>query len=383
MKGKKVLFIISGLDCGGINRALENLLRIWKPECKVDILAFDNTGQYKRGFENSSLINAPLWLNYQIRHLKYQKGIDKSICAFVKICNRLTRNLFYKKAKERFQKRLSNYGYDTVIAFSEGLPTAFASGIKVPNKIAWIHCDYQSYLSFCPGNRENEKQSYDMYDHIVCVSNFTRESFSKIFPEFRNKSEYIYNVLDIGSMKDKAQEFDVEEFQKGKFNIVTVGRIDPVKCPSRIPAIAAGIKGVNYNWYIIGPVIWQSEYELLMAEIKRFGLEDKVHLLGPKENPYPYIQQADLLVSTSVSEACPYVINEAKVLGTPVVCCDFGSAKEFITEGKDGFYVPVEKVSEVINTLCNDRHLYDSIKNNIGSFEYDNSAIVNKIIKLL
>ena len=43
-----------------------------------------------------------------------------------------------------------------------------------------------------------------------------------------------------------------------------------------------------------------------------------------------------MVVSTSVSEACPNVINEAKILHTPIVATNFGSVYEFIEDGVNG-----------------------------------------------
>lgn len=383
MNHKRVLFVVSGLNCGGVNRALDNLLRIWDGEACVRVMAFDSTGQFAQGFHNSTLVKASKLLDFLIRNLKNQRGFRKLICASVKFFNKITHNYLYIKSMKRLQQKISVDGYDAVIAFSEGLPTSFVANVKNHNKIAWIHCDYKSYLSFCPDNLERERKIYSKFNHIVCVSDYTRSSFVDVFPEFESRTEYIYNVLDTEGMKKDAAEFEVKEYDKSNFNIVTVGRIDPVKCPSRIPMIASNLKTKNFNWYIVGPIIWQSEYEKLVCEIKKYGLSDRIHLLGEKSNPYPYIMNADVLVNTSVSEACPYVINEAKILGTPVVCCDFGSAKEFIANGENGFSVPVAKVADYINKLHDDHSLYATVKENLLHFDYDNEAIITKFTKLL
>lgn len=380
---KRVLFVVSRLNCGGINRALDNLLRIWDSDISVSVLAFDSTGQFAQGFHNSTIVKAPKLLDFLIRNLKNQRGFWKLICASVKFFNKITHNYLYIKSMERLQQKISVDGYDAVIAFSEGLPTSFVADVENANKIAWIHCDYKSYQTFCPNNLEEERKIYSKFNHIVCVSDYTRQSFTEVFPELESKTYYIYNILDIDGMRVKAKDFTVDEYNPDYFNIVTVGRIDPVKFQSRIPAIASKLRFTDYNWYIIGPVMWQSEYDKLIKEIKRYGLLDKIHILGMKSNPYPYIMNADLLVNTSVSEACPYVINEAKILGTPVVCCDFGSAKEFISNGKDGYSVSFEDVAEHINKLHDDHSLYATIKENLLHFDYDNEAIIKKITKLL
>ena len=44
-----------------------------------------------------------------------------------------------------------------------------------------------------------------------------------------------------------------------------------------------------------------------------------VQLLGFKENPYPYIKEADLFVCASIHESYCLVVAESLVVGTPVV----------------------------------------------------------------
>lgn len=383
MKHDKILFVVSNLGCGGINRSLENLLSIWQNDFDVDVLALDSTGQYHDGFANSSVVRSAFFIDLQVRRLADQRGMIKLLCGFTKTINRITCNFFYLRSIEKLQRRLSHAGYKAAVAFSEGLPTSFVSGLDIGNRIAWIHCDFKSYLSFSPLAKDLEDRKYSGFNHIVCVSDYTRKSFVDVYPHYSEKTCYIYNVLDTEMMKQRSVEFDVKEYDKRKFNIVTVGRIDPVKCPSRIPAIASKITSGDYEWFIIGPTIWQSEYDKLIGEIDKYHLSDRIHLMGPKDNPYPYISQADLLVNTSVSEACPYVINEAKVLGTPVVCTDFGSAREFIENGRNGYSMPVEQVGQCIDRLIADKTKYSEIADNLSKFEYDNAAIIRKFCNLL
>ena len=84
-----------------------------------------------------------------------------------------------------------------------------------------------------------------------------------------------------------------------------------------------------------------------------------------------------------MSEACPYVINEAKILGTPVVCADFGSAKEFIENSVNGFYVPIETMASVIIRLAQNDSNLNLMRDNLWGFKYDNARIMNQIDALI
>jgi glycosyltransferase involved in cell wall biosynthesis len=380
---KQVLFVITNLGCGGINRALENLIYFIKDDINVSIMSFVPHGQYEDRFGNIRVFNAGFLLDVLTRNLSSQKGLTKIFTAAIKFSNRLSKGLLKNYLYNRTIKRVSKTNYDTVIAFSEGLPTGFVAHLSSDNKIAWIHCDYKSYLNVFRGTLKHEQETYSYYNKIVCVSDFTKQSFEDAMPECIGKVMSIPNVLDTESMKRQSVEF-IPDFM-GTFNIVTVGRIDHIKHQSVIPAVLAQIIKVypDSHWYVVGPNAEQAEYDKLMTEIKNNGLNDNIHLLGQQDNPYPYIKNANLLVTTSLSEACPYVINEAKVLGTPVICTNFGSAKQFVTNGKDGYSVSIENMSKTILKLMSDSSIYNKIKDNLAKFEYDNNEIINLFKNLI
>jgi len=105
--------------------------------------------------------------------------------------------------------------------------------------------------------------------------------------------------------------------------------------------------------------------------------------LGEKDNPYPYIKQSKLLVCTSVSEACPLVINEARILHVPVVTTDFGSAPEFINSGFDGMIASLDNLKNAIEEMIKNRAFYQQIQSNISSFRYSNERIIDEISAVL
>ena len=105
--------------------------------------------------------------------------------------------------------------------------------------------------------------------------------------------------------------------------------------------------------------------------------------MGIKTNPHYYIKNADLLVSLSISEACPRVINEAKILHVPVVCTDFDTAKEYIDNMENGIISPIEDIKYSILEILQNGELNNKIKGNISKFNFDNNDIMNKINSIL
>jgi glycosyltransferase involved in cell wall biosynthesis len=381
---KSILFVVSNLRTGGILRSLQNFLNCYDSTLlNVDVFALVHEGVYKGELHNCNLLQCNRSLNVSLAPIENQHGWAKIECLVFKMINKITKGRFRQRAFNRVANDLiKEKKYDAVIAFSEGVPTDFVSKMQHINKIGWIHCDYASYLRL--NHNRLEKAIYDSLNSVVCVSDYTRNTFLHVFPEMAEKTFYIYNILDDKMMRDMSLQPIEEKLDKDMFTIVSVGRIDPVKRLSAIPEIARKIvdNGCKIHWYIVGPRGANDEYKQLIENIQKHDAGEFVFLLGEKSNPYPYIAQANLLVNTSISEACPYVINEAKILHTPIVCSDFGSAKEFIDFGVNGYYVPIEKMADTIVSLYNDRARLSILRENLLQFEYDNETILKQIYSL-
>ena len=164
--------------------------------------------------------------------------------------------------------------------------------------------------------------------------------------------------------------------------IVSVGRLDPVKRFNHIALIAAQLnkRGLQFRWYIIGD---GAERNAIDKSIKDNHVENVVIMLGAKTNPHHYIRHADLYVCLSESEACPRVVNEAKILGTPTISTVFPTIYEYIEDGKTGMITPLSGVPDAIMRLFTDSSLYQQIKTNISQFEFDNTELLEQIQEIL
>lgn len=381
---KRVLFVVTYLDTGGITKALQNFLLVSNShEYIIDVFALSHQGVFSKSLINCNLLPRNIFIHSLISRYHLLSYQDKILSSILKILNKLLRGklriYFFKHVANRLQNKNK---YDTVVGFSEGVPTEFISNMVVPNKIAWIHCDYANYYS---KEYKDELPVYQKMSNIVCVSEFTMKSFLSIYPQLKDKTTFVHNIVDSKSIFSLIKELPSIHFDTQFINLVSVGRIDPVKRFSSIPAIARKLLdcGHKVRWYIVGPASLKTEYDALLENIKQYNVRDSVFLLGEQKNPYPYIANADIFVSTSLSEACPYVVNEAKILHKPIVCTNFGSVYEFISNGKDGYISTLENLANTIDYLLSNPLVFDKLKSEISSFNYDNAKILSKIEKLL
>lgn len=382
---RRILFVVTYFDCGGINRSLQNLLnRIDVNRYDVDVFGMVPDGMFTSLYRNYHVLPRHMFLSALMARFAQQRGSMRLLTMIVKVLDKATNGLIGNLIKQDAAKRLRKRKYDTVVAFSEGAPTAFVSLMNHPNSVAWIHCDYASYRQIL--DNIDERGLYSSYKQIVCVAEYPRQSFISCYPELASRTFTIYNILDDGMMKTMAKAEVGESMSQDRFNIVTIGRLDPVKRLSIIPEIAKKLveRGCDFRWYVIGPKGGNlEEYEKLVKGISEHGLSEVVIYLGEQNNPYAYISRSDLLVNTSVSEACPYVINEAKILHTPVVCTDFGSATEFIDNGVNGFICPIDKMVDTIKRYIWDKDLQGKIKDNLSEFQYDNDILLKQVYQII
>lgn len=151
-----------------------------------------------------------------------------------------------------------------------------------------------------------------------------------------------------------------------------------------IPDICKRIRAFGHNiyWYLIG---YGGDEALIKQKIAEAGMQDYVILLGKQENPYPYIQACDLYIQPSRYEGKSVTVREAQTLGKPVIITNYPTAASQITDGVDGFIVPLENeaCAEGIATLLKDNDKIESLKHNLQSLDFSNKSFINNLYQLI
>ncbi|MCK9482162.1 MAG: glycosyltransferase [Bacteroidia bacterium] len=384
----KVLIVIPSFSNGGTITSLKNLVsQLDISKYKIDVFAITNSGPNREYIAKYTNVLGPSLNDEKIKptiKVSLKRSIYKSVKSIKKGLEKIgidVSPIIFKILVNKLEK----FNYNLVIGFQEGQVTRFVSYFKSIRKVAWVRCDYSNMLRI--SGIKPQHILYSKIDKIVCVSEYTKAVFVNLLPETRNKTIALHNLISYNSIIKKSEEtkeLDPRFFFNG-FKIVSLGRIDPVKRFSLIPEIVSKLKkrGLSFRWYILGGGE-TIEKQLLINNIKINNVEKELILLGEKTNPYPYIRESHLLVSTSLSEACPNVINEAKILGTPIVVADFGSVYEFIDDNVNGIVSPIETIADKVEIMITDKELYCLIKTNISNFRYNNDRILdvwyNKIL---
>ncbi len=229
--------------------------------------------------------------------------------------------------------------YDVECAYLECGATKIMAGSTNKNakKAAWVHCDLKMKMADPEGFVRKSARWYDKFDRIVCVSENVRQSFDALFgcPE---KTIVIHNTVDDDAIRQKAEAILPEMPEKRRLTAVTLGRLTPEKAYDRLLRVHKKLigMGVPYDLWILGEGEERAKLEAFIAEN---GLADSVKLLGFRDNPYPYMKAADLLVCSSRFEGFSTFITEGMILGKPVITTDCSGMREILGDSAHGMIV--------------------------------------------
>lgn len=326
---KKILFVVESLAGGGAEKVLITLIKyLDKSKYDVTILTVVNTGIYLKEVSQYCKVK------YMLPDYAQIKG------NVAKIKYKLDYKWIYSQPTEKVYQKYISEKYDVEVAFVEGFATKLvaASSNGESSKICWLHIDMQKnpYADNYYSSIDEERETYMKYNHIVGVSESVKRAFEKKF-SLPNSVEVIYNPIDINEIEAKAAKGTIEK--PNRLCIISIGRLEKQKGYDRlINALAALEKQkFDYTLWILGEGSEKSVLEQQIAEAK---LCDKIFLLGFKENPYCWLNAADVFVCSSRAEGYSLVIAEAMILGKPVLSVDCAGPNELLNFGEYGKLVP-------------------------------------------
>ena len=290
---KKVLFVIESLSGGGAEKVLTTIVKnIDKTKFDITVLTIVKTGIYVEEIEKKCTLISMLpeyeKLTNPIAKMKYKVDYKK----------------IYKEDCAKIYKKYVKNVYDVEIAFVEGFATKLvaSSWNRNSKKIAWVHVDLirRAYADEYFLNDKEHKACYKKYDKVICVSK---------------------SVLDVYKQKFDLENGMVCYNQKGF---------------DRLIKILGKLRLKNYVVDIYGTGTMKDELDDM---IRKYGLEEYVHLKGFHKNIYEAMSNYHLLISPSRAEGFSLVVAEAMCMGIPVLSTDCAGPNELTDYGKYGILV--------------------------------------------
>jgi glycosyltransferase involved in cell wall biosynthesis len=122
--------------------------------------------------------------------------------------------------------------------------------------------------------------------------------------------------------------------------VVCMGQIFPLKGQRSLIEAAALVRQVvpDVEFLFYGSASDDAYFRECELSVATHGLEDHVSFKGLTNEPWAVMRRADLVASSSTSEAFPYAIVEAMLTGSAIAATDVGGVREAL--GATGLLVP-------------------------------------------
>lgn len=398
MKEKKSILIFShAMELGGAEKALLGLLEMLDPELvDVDLFLMRHEGELMDLIpsyvhllpeisaytvlgrpmvdtvkEGHLLLTASRYIGRRAARAYNQKHNLTDSNVPLEYSHKYTKWLMPKISPEK--------EYDLAISFLT--PHYFVSEkVRAKKRIAWIHTDYAAVQV----NTVSELKMWDAYERIVSISETVTESFLKTFPSLNEKMCLIRNILPANYVKKLAEEGNAEEMNGSGFKLLSIGRFCYAKNFDNVPDIMLRLlsQGIDAHWYLIG---YGPDEELIRRKIREAGMEDRVLILGKKENPYPYIRNCDLYIQPSRYEGNCVSVREAQMLAKPVVITRYATSAAQVEDGVDGVIVEKDNkgcAAGIVALLKNPEKMI-KLSDNCKTRDYANEKEIEKLYTIL
>ena len=279
----------------------------------------------------------------------------------------------------RSMPQISDRTYDLAISFLT--PHFFVrERVKARKYAAWIHTDYTALSFDCRA----ELEMWSGYDTICGVSEQVSRGFQTSFSELAGKVRTIENILSKSLIDAQARETQTEMKSDCALSLLSVGRFCDAKNFDNVPDICRRLveNGLDVKWYLIG---YGGDEPLIRQMILKAGVQERVIILGKKDNPYPYMRECDLYVQPSRYEGKAVTVREAQMLGKPVVITNYATSASQLEDGVDGMIVPMGNAgcAAGIAALLRDPARMRQLSENCAKRDYTNSAEIEKIYALM
>ena len=313
-----VLFLIPTLDRGGAENVLVNLV--------------NNMDQSKFHITVQTLFDKDSQKDCLREGIEYKSFLYKQFHGNSRLQARIPAKLLYRM--------IVGKRYDIVVSYLEGPTAHILSGCPYEDskKVAWFHSALDSDRRLSAGftSKQAAVDAYLRYDQIVYVAETVRDKIDELAGTPLSKSCVLYNTLNVDDIREKALEECLEPvFDTNSFNIVSVGKLSPVKGYDRLARVHRKLREEGYpcHVYILGEGEERKALEAYLTEQK---LTDSFSLLGFRENPYCCFSKADLFVCSSRREGFSTAATEALILGIPVCTTEVSGMREMLGDSEFG-----------------------------------------------
>ncbi len=186
---------------------------------------------------------------------------------------------------------------------------------------------------------------------LVVVSNRMKTIFLDEHPELQMQYEVIVNGVDLNSYDipatgDIRKSFNIDD---SEIILLHVGRLVDVKRQDlMVQAVSCIDNKVSFKLLIAGD---GPNYAVLQNQINEADLQNKVILLGHREDVKELLASSDCFILVSDSEGLSCSLLEAMAAGLPAVVTNVGGNAELVQSGVNGFVIDKGDCAALVSSV--------------------------------
>lgn len=324
---KRLLFTAYNFEIGGIETALINLLNnINYDKYNVTVILEEKKG----------ILLPKVNKLVSVKELKVSQNKNTIIRKITNLIRKLVFTIFNYQTYD-FSCCYATYSYS-------GNKLA---NIASKNNVLYVHSNYKDlYKTEDEFKKFFETRNINKFRKIIFVSNESAADFKNVYPNLENKIAVFNNFIDVEKIKLLSEENIKDKKNKDTNLFVFVGRLDDSsKKLSRAINLVKEIKDITL--WVVGDGPDKDKYKKLVKENK---VEDRVVFFGKKENPYPYMREADYIILTSDYEGFPVTYLEAITLNKKIITT-IDVSDESINIGKDFAHIISKQEDKMVKEV--------------------------------
>ena len=307
---KKLILFMPSMEGGGVEKNLIIIANYLAKNIKnISLITFDK--KFNNRFDKKiNIINS----NYsnKKKYSKYFKYLI-SICMLIKEISGYKQSLVFSFQANIYVIILSIFFNFKIIARSNSSPSGWGNNV------------IKKYLF---------KFFFKYAKKIVVNSHHFKKEFQNVF---NVKTLLIYDPLDKSEILKKSKKFLNFKFfdDAGSLKIINIARFTDQKDHiTLLKSFEIVVREKKSKLLIMG---YGNNKEIINDFIKEKKLNDNIKVIDFQDNPYNYLNKADIFVLTSKFEGLPNVLLEAQVLKKFIISSDCPTGpKEILKSGKYG-----------------------------------------------
>lgn len=381
---KRILFLISNLESGGVSKSMVNLLNVInRQKYDVSLWIASPHGVFISQIPEDVKIISDKRITALLQGFGGVVSLLKQGCLFLAFGSLLRMAL--SKVSKAWAGRLLAWlmpvvgesEYDLIVDYNGQHQLYYmVNKLKGKKKITFFHNDYRKWSYYYAA----DKKYYAYVEGIYSISDECVKALKEVFPEYATKMHMMENISSLVLINSLSNE--KVDFPKG-FTIVTLAHVCKRKGSDWAMDAAKLLKdrGVNFTWVWVGQVVEPEYVELA----NKYGLDNLVKFVGVTSNPYPYVKNATIIVHPSRYEGKSIALDEAKLLCKPVVVTNFTTVRDQFEDGVNATICEMNPVAiaNAIEALTKDAALRKKYIDFLQVHKADNTSEINKIYKLV